>query len=214
MNEQATPSDNGARGRRPAPDNGARGRRPAPDNGARGRRPAPDNGARRRRPAPAPVIIVAATEDGAIGLRGDMLYHLRDDLRRFRALTMGHAIIMGRRTFESFPKGALPGRRNIVLTRNADYTAEGIETAPTLEAALQMCADDPSPYIIGGESVYRQALPLAAAVELTLIHATAAEADTYFPLADVRTWPVTARQEHPSADPATPSYTFLTLIRP
>lgn len=125
------------------------------------------------------AIIVAATLDMAIGDHGDLLYHISDDLKRFKALTMGCPIIMGRRTFESFPKGALPGRRNIVVTRNPDYSAPGIETAPSLEEAIAMCAGSERIYIIGGGEIYRQAIPIADRLELTLIDALRPEADTH-----------------------------------
>ena len=113
-------------------------------------------------------IIVAATLDGAIGLRGDMLYYIRPDLQRFKALTTGHTVIMGRKTFESLPKGALPNRRNIVITRQTDFRAPGAEI-----------------FIIGGESIYRAAMPLAQRLYLTQIHAERPDADTFFPLPDL-----------------------------
>lgn len=131
------------------------------------------------------AIIVAATRDMAIGNKGDLLYHISDDLKRFKSLTMGCPIIMGRKTFESFPKGALPGRRNIVVTRNGDYRAENIETAPSVEAAIAMCEGAERVYIIGGGEIYRQALPLASRLELTLVDAECPEADTRFPDVDL-----------------------------
>ncbi|MDE6130361.1 MAG: dihydrofolate reductase, partial [Muribaculaceae bacterium] len=103
-------------------------------------------------------IIVAATLDGAIGLEGDMLYYIGPDLKRFRELTTGNTIIMGRKTFESLPKGALPDRRNIVVTRQSAFAAPGAETAGSLEEALAMAAGQEI-FIIGGESIYRQAMP-------------------------------------------------------
>ena len=115
-------------------------------------------------------IIVAATLDGAIGLRGDMLYYIRPDLQRFKALTTGHTVIMGRKTFESLPKGALPNRRNIVITRRADFSAPGAEVAHSLQEALNT-ADGEEIFIIGGESIYRAAMPLAQRLYLTQIHA-------------------------------------------
>ncbi|MDE6037401.1 MAG: dihydrofolate reductase [Duncaniella sp.] len=130
------------------------------------------------------TIIVAATRDMAIGRKGDLLYHISDDLKRFKSLTMGHPIIMGRKTFESFPKGALPGRRNIVVTRNASYTAENIETAPSVDEAVRMCAGADC-FVIGGGEVYRQALPMADRLELTLIDAECPDADTRFPDIDL-----------------------------
>ena len=96
-------------------------------------------------------IIVAATLDGAIGLRGDMLYYIRPDLQRFKALTTGHTVIMGRKTFESLPKGALPNRRNIVITRQTDFRAPGAELAHSLHEALNMAGGEEI-FIIGGRA--------------------------------------------------------------
>ncbi len=129
-------------------------------------------------------IIVAATLDGAIGLRGDMLYYIRPDLQRFKALTTGHTVIMGRKTFESLPKGALPNRRNIVITRRADFSAPGAEVAHSLQEALNT-ADGEEIFIIGGESIYRAAMPLAQRLYLTQIHAELPDADTFFPLPEL-----------------------------
>lgn len=132
-------------------------------------------------------IIAAVTRDLAIGDHGDLLYHISDDLRRFRSLTMGHPIVMGRNTFESFPKGALPGRRNIIVTRNPAYSAKGAETAGSLAEALALAAtpaegiDASQIFVIGGGQIYEQALPLADNLMLTLIDACHPQADTRFP---------------------------------
>ena len=126
-------------------------------------------------------IIVAVDRAGAIGNRGDQLYYIREDLRHFKELTMGHPIIMGRKTFEALPRGPLPGRRNIVVTRQADFAALGAECASSLEAALELCAGQEEVFIIGGAQVYAQALPLASDLYVTEIDATAPEADTFFP---------------------------------
>lgn len=126
-------------------------------------------------------IIVAATLDGAIGLEGDMLYYIGPDLKRFKELTTGNTIIMGRKTFESLPKGALPDRRNIVVTRQSTFAAPGAETAASLEDALAMAAGQEI-FIIGGESIYRQAMPLADRLYLTEINIRRPDADTFFPL--------------------------------
>ena len=172
-----------------------------------------------------PAIIVACTRDFAIGRDGDLLYHISEDLKRFKSLTMGHPIIMGRRTFESFPKGALPGRRNIVVTRNRAYTAPGIEAVSSLEEAIALCGpDSPAPYIIGGGEIYRQALSLTDRIELTLIDATAPDADTLFPKLEIDEWSVETERGlqpfNPDAitfeytDPRTSvRYAFLTLVR-
>lgn len=131
-------------------------------------------------------LIVAIDRHGAIGRGGDLLYHIREDLRRFKAMTMGNTLVMGRRTFESLPKGALPGRRNIVLTGNASYTAPGIETAPDIETALRMASEGPGDtFIIGGSTVYRAALPFAEMLHLTVIDDDTPDADTYFPTLDL-----------------------------
>lgn len=127
-------------------------------------------------------IIVAIDRRGAIGRGGDLLFYIKDDLRRFKALTMGNTLVMGRRTFESLPKGALPGRRNIVVSRNAAYTAPGIEVAPSLEAALALAADGSGDtFVIGGGQIYAQALAKADVLELTVVDAEAEAPDTYFP---------------------------------
>lgn len=125
-------------------------------------------------------IIAAIDQHRGIGYNGDMLYHIREDLRRFKSLTMGHTLVMGRKTFDSLPGGALPGRRNIVITRNEAWTAPGAERASSLAEALAMAAGDEI-YIIGGGQVYAEALPLADVLDLTLIHLAAPEVDTFFP---------------------------------
>ena len=158
-------------------------------------------------------IIAAVTLDLAIGHRGDLLYHIREDLRHFRTLTMGHPVIMGRNTFESFPKGALPGRRNIVVSRNPSYTAPGIETVTSLRRALELAATpaegiDPSTvYIIGGGQIYAQAMELADRLDLTVIDAGRPEADTRFPAIEL---PADIAMDHTDPDTSV-GYTFLTI---
>ena len=125
-------------------------------------------------------LIVAIDRKGAIGRRGELLYHISADLRRFKALTTGHTVVMGRKTFESLPKGALPNRRNIVVSRQTGFSAPGIEVAHSLESALGM-ADSSDIYIIGGAEIYRQALPMADRLLLTVIDAETPDADTFFP---------------------------------
>lgn len=145
-------------------------------------------------------IIVAQTADGAIGAGGDMLYHISDDLRRFKQLTMGCPVIMGRKTFESLPKGALPGRRNLVITRNPAYTAPGIETFPSLSAAIAACADVDQAFIIGGGQIYAEAMPLANKLYITQIHTLSHGADTFFPAVDPDQWHVDSHSD-PQIDP-------------
>lgn len=122
-------------------------------------------------------VILAMASDGAIGNAGDLLWHLSADLKRFKALTMGHPIIMGRKTWESLPKGALPGRRNIVVTRQPDYEAEGAEVYHSVEDALRTCPSGRT-FVIGGAEIYRQTLPIAGRLELTVVDACYPEADT------------------------------------
>lgn len=131
-------------------------------------------------------IIVAIDRNRAIGNAGDQLFYIREDLRHFKELTLGHPVIMGRKTFEALPRGPLPGRRNIVITRNPAFRPEGAETAPSLEAALALCADANADeaFIIGGAQIYALALPLATDLYITEIDAAAPAADTYFPAFD------------------------------
>lgn len=114
-------------------------------------------------------IIAAVDRRMAIGFQNKLLFWLPNDLKRFKALTTGNTIIMGRKTFESLPKGALPNRRNVVLSTRPDTVCPGAEVFPSLEVALQSCKEDEHVYIIGGASVYRQALPLADELCLTEI---------------------------------------------
>jgi dihydrofolate reductase len=135
------------------------------------------------------TIVAAVTSDAAIGIGGDMLYHISDDLRRFKRITMGHPIIMGRKTFQSLPGGALPGRRNIVISRNHDFKPENCEVFDSLDAAIVACEDSDEVMIIGGGEIYRLALPLATDLNITEIEAQAGErADTFFPMLNYKEW--------------------------
>lgn len=135
------------------------------------------------------AIIVAVARHGAIGRNGSLAFHIPADLKRFKALTTGHTVVMGRKTFESLPKGALPDRRNIVVTRNRSYSAPGIETAGSLAEALGMARwADGMPFIIGGGEIYRQAMAIAGRLYVTEIDAEAAGADTFFPAIDAGEW--------------------------
>jgi len=156
-------------------------------------------------------IIVAIARNGAIGYKGDLIYHLSADLKRFKALTTGHTVLMGRKTFESLPKGALPNRRNIVLTRQQGVSFEGTEVFPSITEALAHCAPDEKVYVIGGAQIYTQALELADELEITLVHATPQEADTFFPdyNADGR-WKLISREDHEPDDKNPQPYSFLT----
>lgn len=138
-------------------------------------------------------IIAAVARNRAIGKDNKLLYWLPDDLKRFKTLTTGHTIIMGRRTFESLPKGALPNRRNIVLSRT-QHDFPGCDTYSSLDEALEHCSENEDIYIIGGAEVYAQALPLANRLCLTEIHDMPDDADAFFPPYD--DWHEISREEH------------------
>ena len=157
-------------------------------------------------------IIAAIAENNAIGHEGKLLYWLPSDLRRFKTLTTGHTIIMGRKTFESLPKGALPNRRNVVLSRN-EKNFPGAETFASLKDALASCSAEEDIYIIGGASVYTEALPLADRLCLTEVHDTPKEADAFFPTLTPEEWIETAREEHPNDEKHEQSYIFIDYRR-
>ena len=169
------------------------------------------------------IIACISKDNRAIGYQNRLLYHLPSDMVRFRELTTGHTIVMGRKTFESLPNGALPHRRNIVVSKSLKEI-DGGEVYPTLEEALRAAQGDTlsapkedagiaSPkeiFIIGGESIYRQALPAARKLYLTIVDKEPEQADTFFPAIDSSAWEVTEkemRNEHGL------SFTFLTYIR-
>lgn len=159
------------------------------------------------------TLICALAENRAIGLHGDMLYHLRADLRRFKNLTSGHTVIMGRKTFESLPKGALPNRRNIVITRQEQASWPGVEIARNLRDALRACENEDETFVIGGGMIYEEALPLADKLCLTHIHATPEEADTFFPEFDPEEWQCIASECHEADDQNDVAYTFSDYVR-
>lgn len=132
-------------------------------------------------------IIVAIAANHAIGKDNQLLWHLSDDLKRFKRLTSGHTVIMGRNTFLSLPKGALPNRRNIVITDQAGEQFEGCEMAYSIEEALERAGDEEECFIMGGGMVYRQMLPVAGRLYLTTVD-HAFDADTYFPEIDFTQW--------------------------
>ena len=157
-------------------------------------------------------IIVAIAENNAIGFENKLLYWLPNDLKRFKALTTGHTIIMGRKTFESLPKGALPNRRNIVLSRQ-DIVFPGAERFSSLEAALSQCNEEEEIYIIGGASVYQEAMPLADKLCITHIEDTPEQADAFFPEIDPTVWKETAREVHTTDEKHSYPYRFIDYQR-
>lgn len=159
-------------------------------------------------------IIVAVAENLAIGYKGDLVYHLPADMKRFKALTTGHTVLMGRKTFESLPKGALPNRRNIVLTRQTDAAFPGTEVFGSIARALEHCATDEKVYVIGGAEIYRQALELATELELTLVHDIPENADTFFPdFSQDQSWQLVSREDHEPDEKNLYAYSFLTYRR-
>lgn len=154
-------------------------------------------------------MVVARADNGVIGRDGGLPWHLPADLKRFKRLTMGNPMIMGRRTFESLP-GLLPGRRHIVLTRDADWRAEGAEIARTPEDALAL-ADGDRVSIIGGAEIFALFAPHADAVELTEVHGDIA-GDTILPPFDSTIWHEVSREDHPAQGDA-PAHSFVRLER-
>lgn len=142
------------------------------------------------------VVIAAVARDGAIGRGGDMPWHLPADLKHFRAVTQGHPVVMGRKTWESLPPRfrPLPGRRNVVVTRNAQWADAGAEAVPSLEAAFELLSGASKVFVIGGGELYAQALPLAHTLELTEIDATVPDADTHLPSWDRAAFDEVARE--------------------
>ena len=156
------------------------------------------------------TIIAAVAKNRAIGFENKLLYWLPNDLKRFKALTTGHTIIMGRNTYLSLPKGALPNRRNVVLSRSAK-AFPGCEVYPSLEKALKSCKDDEQVYIIGGARVYEQAIAFADRLCLTEINDTPKEADAFLP--DYSEWHVEMKEEHPKDEKHAFEYAFVDYVR-
>ena len=158
------------------------------------------------------AIIVAIAEGNAIGKDQQLLCHMPADLKRFKALTTGHTIIMGRKTFESLPH-ALPNRRNIVLTSQPNAYFPGCEVCSSLPEALVCCAGEEEVFIIGGGQVYRQALSLTNKLYITYIHHAFPEATTFFPELDTAQWEETDREEHPADEKNPYPYTYINYSR-
>ena len=167
------------------------------------------------------VIIVAVAQNRVIGRDNQLIWNIPEDMAHFKALTQGHTVVMGRKTWESLPPRfrPLPGRRNIVISRQADYPAPGAELANSLEAGLALAADDEIVFIIGGEQIYRQAMALADRLEITEVD-LAPEGDAWFPeiIATTETtadpavdWLEVAKKTPPSASGT--GFSFVTYRR-
>ena len=160
-------------------------------------------------------IIVAIAKNFAIGRKNELLYHMPNDMKRFKETTTGHTVIMGKNTFASFPRRPLPNRRNIVLALPNEVPAdkEGAEWVNSLDEALALCSPDEEVFIIGGAYVYHQTLPLADRLYLTLIDDEPEGADAFFPTVDYSQWEEGLREPHPADERHAHSYTFLNLHR-
>jgi dihydrofolate reductase len=156
--------------------------------------------------------VLAVADNGVIGAGGTIPWRIPEDMKRFKALTLGKPMIVGRKTYESFPKRPLPGRTNIVVTRGADYVAEGAVAVTSLDAALARArSENPSEIVIaGGAEIYRQAMPVTTRIELTEVH-IAPHGDAHMAPFDRRVWRETAREEHETADGL--RYSHVTLVR-
>lgn len=148
--------------------------------------------------APRVYLVAAVASNGIIGARGKLPWHIPEELKHFKRLTLGHPVIMGRRTWESL-KGPLPQRENIVVTRRQGYEADGAAVASSLEAALAMCIGEPVAFVIGGTQLFEESLPLAAGMVLTEIHREY-EGDTWFPKWDRSQWRESQREAHTAED--------------
>ena len=157
------------------------------------------------------ILIAAVSENYVLGRDNKLIWHISEDLKRFKKLTNGHAIIMGRKTFESMP-AALPGRKNIILTRNKKYHAKDAFIAHSIHEALKLTEDDPYPYIIGGGEIYSLFLPIADKIELTRIHKTF-EGDAFFPEIDMTKWILHSSETNNSSTDQPYNYSFLTYSK-
>lgn len=157
------------------------------------------------------AVVVVDAQNG-IGKNNQLLVHFPADLKRFKKITSGHTIIMGRKTFESMGK-ALPNRRNIVISRQADLSLEGAEITNSINSALQLCKTDEEVFIIGGAEIFKQSLPLIDRIYLTRIHKSF-EADTFFPEIDKsNNWEVIENEDFPAEEKTPFTYSFLTYQR-
>ena len=157
--------------------------------------------------------IVVIDERGAIGNKGRLLCHLPADLKHFKTITMGHSIVMGRHTLESFPKGPLPGRQNIVISRNPDYAPQGVTMAHSIAEALTAATMPGEVFVIGGAQVYKATFEQVDTLYLTRIHHTFDEADAHFPAINPDEWQETERETHNPDERNPYPYTFVTLKR-
>ena len=157
------------------------------------------------------TIIAAASTNNVIGFDNKLIWNIPKDLKRFKELTQGHSVIMGRKTFESLPS-PLPNRRNIVVTRNKDYSPEGIEVFSSIEDALDVCREDLQPFIIGGGEIYSQTINLVDKIELTRVYKDY-QGDAFFPDIPLDKFELANELVNYLDDDSSTKYSFLTYIR-
>ena len=157
------------------------------------------------------TLIAAVAENNALGKHNQLLWHLPDDFKRFKSITSGHHIILGRKTFESFPK-PLPNRTHVIITRQNDYTHEGCIIVDSLQKAINLCPKNEELFIIGGGEIYKQSIDIADKLDITKVHHSF-EADTFFPEIDMNKWKLTSAEFHPKDEKHQFDFTFETYLR-
>ena len=157
------------------------------------------------------IQIAAAAENNALGKDNKLVWHLPNDFKRFKEITSGHYIILGRKTFESFPK-PLPNRTHVIITRNKNYKAENCIIVNSLEEALRKVPKNEDTYIIGGAEIYKQSITISDKIELTRVHTTC-EADAFFPEIDLLEWKLVFEEFHEKDEKHNYDYTFQTFIK-
>ena len=157
------------------------------------------------------ILIAATSQNNALGKDNKIIWHLPDDFKRFKELTSGHHIIMGRKTFESFPK-PLPNRTHVVITRQKNYNPEGCTVVNSIEEAFRICPENEDVFLIGGAEIYKLGLPFTDKIELTYINETF-EADAFFPEIDFSEWKLTNEEFHPKDEKHAHDFSFQTYIK-
>lgn len=156
-------------------------------------------------------MVAAIAENNALGKDNDLLWHLPDDFKRFKQITSGHYIIMGRKTFESFPK-PLPNRTHVIITRQKNYHPEGCIIVDSMKKAIEVCPKDETIFIIGGGEIYTLGMDFADTIELTRVHENF-EADTFFPEIDNTKWKLTSEEHHPADERHKFNFTYQTFLK-
>lgn len=158
-------------------------------------------------------IIVATAENNAIGKDNDLIWYISDDLKRFKRLTTGHTILMGRKTYESLPNGALPKRENVVITRDKDLQLPKCTMLNSIEEAIEKYTNSKEEiFVIGGGSIYEKLLPFAQNIYLTKVHESF-DADVFFPEIDENKWKVISEEKHKKAEKNEFDFSFIDLVR-